>query len=357
MNNWVKIKIYFGLMLLFLCGYSDKCEAQKFVYDIDYLFYFDNREFHSPLSNSQTLMAMRLSPEIGILLNDSAKGEHRLMAGVHYWQPLSNQFRDAKFMPTIYYRYQNKGLKLHFGTVPFIKMAEPLSELYLSDSLSYLNPNIQGALIQYTFKAGYIEMQCDWRGLQSKSQREAFRLIFKGKYQYKLLYLGGIATLNHLANNSDPVVREGVCDFALANPYIGLNFSNIIPMDSLTLQAGFQYSLSRDRTAGTTIEAFGIDADIFLKWKFLGFRNHFYYGQNLFPLYKKYGSLLYQGDPHFQSSLYNRTDFMFFILQKSFVQTYFSWRLLFIKGYRLEHQQLLTLRFNLNNWHKPSRNR
>ena len=41
-------------------------EEPRFVYDIDNVNFFDNREVHSPYQVSQTLFASRLDAEIGI---------------------------------------------------------------------------------------------------------------------------------------------------------------------------------------------------------------------------------------------------------------------------------------------------
>ncbi len=219
--NSKKMKFIHKIFLLTsLLSLSFSAHAQRFVYDVDFLFYFDNREYHSDYSPSQTLIGTRLSPEIGVEFIDKEQGQHRLMGGVHYWQPLSNNFRDAKLLPTLYYQYKHKGFSLQFGMIPFNKMIAPLPYLIMSDSLRYTYPNIQGALLQYQSRLGYIEMQCDWRGLQSKTTREAFRLVIDGQFRYKMLYVGGLAMLNHLANFAPTEPKTGVCDDFVLNPLL-----------------------------------------------------------------------------------------------------------------------------------------
>ncbi|MBR5190214.1 MAG: hypothetical protein IKW17_08155, partial [Paludibacteraceae bacterium] len=93
-----KLKIL-TLLTLISCAIN----AQKFVYDIDFLTYFDNRESRIPSYPSKTLFGMRLSPEIGFEINDSTYGNHKLMAGASYIQPFGSQWTDIKIHPTIYY--------------------------------------------------------------------------------------------------------------------------------------------------------------------------------------------------------------------------------------------------------------
>ena len=104
-----------------LIGVALSAKAQRFVYDLDFLFYFDNREYHSPYSDAQTLLGARLSPEIGVSIDDNTQGLHRLMAGAQYCQPLNKNFLDAKLMPKRYYQYIKMVYNLHFGSVPYSK--------------------------------------------------------------------------------------------------------------------------------------------------------------------------------------------------------------------------------------------
>ena len=66
------------------------------------------------------------------------------------------------------------------------------------------------------------------------------------------------------------------------------------------------------------------------------------------PLYGTYGTLLNQGNAFYQSPIYNRTDFMIYIIQRRFVNCYFAWNLHYTKGEKLGHQQQLVVHFNLD---------
>jgi len=322
--------------------------SQKFCYDVDFLFFFDNREYHSPFAEPQTLFKLRLSPSIGLALTDKHGGLHKLIAGVHYLQPIGSAYKNLKVAPTIYYHYDYKGFNAYFGTVPFVKMIQALPDYLMYDSIAYDYPNIQGALMQFQSQNGFVEIQCDWRGQQTTTTREAFRLLLDGEYQYHILKMGGFLMMNHLANKSYPSEKEGVCDELLIAPYIKLDFSKLTPFSVFYLKAGYLMSLNRERKSETTFIRQGIQTELFLSWKFLGIKNTLYTGENLFPLYPKYASSLNRGDPHYQSRFYNRTDLFIYLIRNNFLNCYFSWNLHYVKGYKIGHQQQLILRFNLD---------
>ena len=48
--------------------------SQQFLWDIDFRFQFDNREYKSLLTHSGTLFGAKLAPEIGIGWDNAKKG-------------------------------------------------------------------------------------------------------------------------------------------------------------------------------------------------------------------------------------------------------------------------------------------
>ncbi|MDD3404868.1 MAG: hypothetical protein PHH23_01180 [Paludibacteraceae bacterium] len=342
------MKKYKILIILFCSGFFQNICAQKFLYDVDFVTYFDNREYHSELQKSKTVFGMRLSPEIGIGLGDSLGGTHRVMAGASYIQPFGAYWESARVYPTIYYEYCQKGFTASLGAVPYSHMFHALPDYLMSDSMAYAYPNIQGALFQYVSKWGFAEFLCDWRGMESSDTREAFRLIVDGRFNYKWFLAGGYAQMNHLANKSDDQPNLGVCDDIYLNPFVGVDFSNKTPLDSLSFQVGYILGLQRDRKRELSYVPQGCKIDLFLRWRFLGLQNSFYVGNNLMPLYAECGTLLNQGNPFYQAQVYNRTDVFIYIIRRSFVNCYFSWNFHYTQGDKLSHQQQLIVRFNLD---------
>lgn len=328
---------------------SSTISAQKFIYDVDFLTFFDNRESHIPSYPSKTLFGTRLSPEIGVEFNDSIYGNHQLIAGVSYIQPFGSTWRDIRLNPTIYYRYRQNGFNVSLGFIPWRNLRTSLPNYLFSDSLTYFSPNIQGVHFGYTSRHGFAEFIADWRGMQSIETREAFRLLLTGEYHYQWFFTGGNAQLNHLANRLNPPVRDGVCDDITAQPFIGFNFSQLTPLDTLALRTSYIFSYQRDRKSNQLFINHGFLAEFSIKWRFLAAENTLYIGDPLMPLYPQYGSLLNQGESIYQHRIYNKTNFSVYILQFPFVDVRFSWNLHYAQNQPLAHQQLLTAHFNLNN--------
>ncbi|MCQ2351675.1 MAG: hypothetical protein MJ003_06875 [Paludibacteraceae bacterium] len=302
----------------------------KMLYNVDFLTFFDNREYdRSPYQRSQTLFGVRLSPEIGVLIADSTVGQHRIMAGCSYIQPIGADYKDAKVLPTIYYQFNKRGFGVHLGMLPFTKMIENLPDYLMYDSITYFHPNIQGALFNYQDKRGFVEIMADWRGMWSADTREAFRVVLNGRYQYKWFFVGGRAMMNHLACYApdSPKPPVGVCDDLLGSAYFGFDLgkrTNVTPLDSFVIRANYIISFENDRNAGVRYLPQGGLLEIFLRWKWIGFRNVTYYGQCQMPLFPSYRYLLNQGDGFYQSTFYNRSDIFFYIYNNSFVNCFAS---------------------------------
>ncbi|MBQ4508207.1 MAG: hypothetical protein II970_04855 [Paludibacteraceae bacterium] len=335
-----------SIIILMFLGAGTVC-AQKFLYDVDFILNFDNREIHNNYEPSGTIFGFRLTPTIGVGLSDSLGGSHRLMAGASYLQPCGADWRHVKVTPTVFYHYGMRGFEMHVGFVPYNELGQALPDYLRSDSLAFYYPNIQGALFQYKSKHGYAMALCDWRGMMSHETREAFRIVGGGRYEHKCgFYAGGYAQMNHLSHNADSI--HGVCDDLLFNPLVGVNLAKYTPLDSLTLQAGYLCGFQRDRRAHREQWCHGFHAALAIGWRFIGFRNELYAGQNQMPLYGKYGVVLNQGDPRYQAELYNRTDLYFYIVRRSFVTCWAGWSLLVTDKGTVSNQQQVVCRFNLD---------
>lgn len=297
---------------------SSSIGAQGLTWSIDFNTIFDNREGDDYLSPDETLFLTRLSPEVGVsFLN----GVHNISGGVSWIQPVGNGWKDYKICPTLYYHYDTPQWKMSFGMFPRTQLIEPLPTFLLSDSMAYHQPNIRGVLVQYMRPRGYAELSLDWRSLQSETQREAFNVNFNGRWNPKGVFiLGGHLQLNHLAKQKNAPDGQGVNDDIMVNPYIGLDLSHKTALDSFVVKAGSVVALERSRASGQgwDIRA-GALIDILAQWKWLGLKETFYAGANLYPLYNEFGNLLNMGDPYFQAPVYSCTDLNAFIIRNQFV--------------------------------------
>ena len=347
MNKLLRNIVIIGMLIVeavFCCAVAQT--KVNFAYDTDFLLYFDNREYdRTPGQRSQTVFGVRLAPEIGIQIADSTESKHKLMAGASYNQPFGASWGKVTVKPTIYYRIETKGFDINLGFVPYRYLKETLPEYLLSDSISYYNSNLQGALFQYESDKGFASLMADWRGMYSKETREAFRVIATGQYRYKWFNAGGYAMLNHLANSEQAF---GVYDDIMINPYLGLDFSSLIsPIEVFSIRLGYIGGYQRERATETIFFTHAFNAELHFRWRFLGFKQSFYYGNSLYPLYEKQKATLNMGDPWYKSKLYSRTDFFIYLYNNRFVNCYFSFNLHVNETGNVNCQQQVIAQFNL----------
>ncbi len=318
--------------------------AQRVAWSVDMVAFFDNREYSFDKVYSQTIFGTRLSPEIGIAI-----GKSRIMAGASWIQPIDGSTRMAKVHPTVYYRYHSPKFRMSVGMFPRTQLIENTPAILQYDSLSYFRPNLAGALFQYVHRKGFMEAYVDWRQVQTKTQREAFMIVFNGRWQpLPYLFAGGHLVLNHLARTREVGNPYTVTDDLIVSPYVGVDLSSYTPFDTLTLKVGYHLSLERLRNEGTWYHPQGVLIDLLAEWRFLGLHNTFYTGGAQMPFYPQLGAELNQGDPFYQSPIYNRTDIYAYIFRKSYLNCLASCNLHYTHTGHFDFQQQLTLRFYLD---------
>ncbi|MCH5247847.1 MAG: hypothetical protein J1E99_06780 [Muribaculaceae bacterium] len=309
-------------LTLIVSGVCSKSVSQEFLWDVDFRTIFDNREGNYQYSSDKTFFLTQLSPEIGLSLHD---GEHSVLGGMSWTQPIGSEWDGYKISPTVYYRFHRGGLSGFLGMFPRRNLYRKVPDYIWNDSTYYVQHNIRGAGIVNVGCHGFFQAILDWRGMQSDTRREAFNVIAMGEW-YKSpqspVFLGGTAMMNHLAKTSAPDESEGVVDNFLINPYAGINFTNLnVATDSLSLRVGLLGSATRDRASEKKWKVpFGFWMDMAFKWRWIGFREEIYAGKALFPFYSTYGALLDQGEPYYASDFYSRTELIGYILDNSFVK-------------------------------------
>ena len=282
---------------------------------------FDNREGDTEYAAAKTFFQTQLAPEIGISLSED---RHRIAAGVVWTQPIGCEWEGHRLSPTVYYRYQNKGLRFAMGMFGRDQLYAEMPNYIWNDSVKYTQRNIRGALIAYRNDKGYFQAFLDWRGMQTETQREAFNIIASGERRHaggRFLW-GGLAMMNHLALDKSGRPDQHVIDNLLYNPYVGVDFERIapgLPLDSCSLRVGALGALTRDRGDGDWLTPVGVWADLDIGWRFLELKNTFYAGGKLYPLYGRYNFILEQGEPYYAASLYNRTSLGVVFLKRKFM--------------------------------------
>ena len=310
----------------------EKERALKFAYDVDFEMNFDNREYApSAFSGSRTIFGARLTPSVGLKLNETSGGEHRLMFGID----VMKDFGDSPVQPslaqpgnteelsrkkenldlfheiTLYYKYLfSKGksdIAITAGIFPRRFLGGDYSRAFFSDSLRFYDNNIEGLLLKFRRPASSFEVGCDWMGMAGVDRRERFMIFSSGAGEVsRLVSLGYSAYMYHFAGSAN---AGGVVDNILVNPYLKVDFSRLAPvMQTLYLSAGWLQSLQNDRELVHKYVAPG-GAEIVAgigKWN-VSVVNRLFYGENMMPYYnsvgtggRKYASDLYFGDPFYR---------------------------------------------------------
>ena len=311
-------------------------EEPRFVYDIDNVNFFDNREVHSPYQVSQTLFASRLDAEIGIQFDANS-----IMVGIMAVKDFG-QSGTAKQELNFYYHYEERNFSGAFGAFPRKRLKQELPNIFVYDSIRYYSPTIYGALIQYTTNFGYAEFYCNWLNKQGKGQREIFELITDGRFGHKGYYLGWNIQLTHF---SVPRPSNGlhVYDKLMIYPHVGIERSPSSMIDAISLEAGCLLSLNRDRSDMLWHSPIGFLGEVKLRKGRFEICDYLYAGNPQFTHYEVHGASLHRGDPYYRSPLYNRTDVRFYLLNRQNVQCYAGASLHYTEG-TLDNSQQVVLR-------------
>lgn len=309
----LRISLLFILSLA-ACGAG---VAQDFVWNADFDFRFDNREYGDPskmIAPSGTLFGANLRPEAGIGWGYG----HKLMLGLTIPADMGSEnfMGDPELL--VYYAWEGKTFRSSLGLFPRKRVMGRYSYAFFSDSFLFYKPTIEGMLIQYVKPDWFVELGCDWNGLRSKTRREMFTIFFAGEARKGFSYAGYTATLHHHASSD---TAYGVVDNGLADFYIGLDFSSLWRDVELRFQGAWVQAYQNDRQhIGTPVLPGGFELELAMRKRDIGMRNTFYKGDDLMPYWNlpyedaagnAYADNLYFGDPFYrvgESGFYNRLE-------------------------------------------------
>lgn len=328
------------IAILFLSVNLHSVCAQSVKWSVDFNTVFDNREGDRKYTATKTYFRTQLAPEIGLRIND----EHSIAGGAVWNQPIGCEWEDYKISPTLYYRFSGmNGWRFSFGMFPRTQLIQQMQDYIWSDVNYYNQRNIRGVLIQYQKPDGYFETVVDWRGMQTKKQRESFNVIARGEWNKpgKVLLTGGVAMMNHLALQEDAPEDQYIVDHFIVNPYVGVNLETVTPLDSFTIKAGPLMSMIRNRADRKWKVPCGGWLEIVGEWKWLGLKNTFYAGKELSPYYTEFGEVLDQGESFYASKFYNRTDVYAYVFRNSFLNLQASLDFVFAEDNFTFYQKLL----------------
>lgn len=342
------------LLILSLLLITNILIAQKFIWDVDFTTKLDNREFSgNPISPSKTLFGAFIMPKVGLQLGDN----HNIVFGVDLSRNFGQVEKKNNYNLIFYYNFDSEHYKAYTGIVPSKKMIGQYSRAMFSDDIYYFDTTIEGAILQYKSKKGYSELIFDWLSMFSHKEREIFALYSASDYRFNWFQVGYNAYMNHFSTSEQ--VPNNVVDNIFINPYVGINFTQWLPLDLFRLDFGWIQTLQRDRIKSMNfIFPNGGHLDLKLEKWGVGINNSLYLGNNLMPYYynrdvvgNMYGSLLYFGDLFYSTDtgLLDRLE----VYWKAVSNDYLNLKISCVfnidgKG-KFAWQQMATLSFDINN--------
>lgn len=299
----------------------------KFIYDADFDFKFDNREFDAgdeQFTESMTLFGARLTPSIGLRIRQNGKVSHKLMAGIDVFKEFGRSpaadgpeadkglentrlFREMTLYYGIYANLNKWRLRGYAGIFPRALSEGAYSQAFFSDSLLFYDNNLEGILFKAATPRTYMEIALDWNGKYGESRREQFSIFGYGRYEFTHWLAAGLAFKYH--HYADAAEYGSVVDDGLDYPFVRFDIAKHTGFQELSLTAGMYAAMQQDRRmeGGDPDYSFGGELTaVVQKWN-VGFENRLYYGQDLMPYYNyvddggyKYGHSLYSGSPFYR---------------------------------------------------------
>lgn len=314
--------------------------------------FFDNSEFQGcKYGNSQTLSAVRLSPEFGIGWAD----KYKLMAGIHVQKDFGSKeiIDHADIIAYFDYFQQHKRVSQHFvmGAFPRDGLLDNYSDYFIQDSIRYFRPNMTGFFYQVEGRVGFVNVWLDWTGLQSKTMRETFFIGVSGEARYKAFAGGGEFYMFHYANTLPASGDECVHDNMLGHFWAGIDmhYWQWRFVNRLRLTAGLLAGVERKRDDGLTPVKTPLGLQVCLDaniWRF-GVYALYYYGDKRFTVPTDDHAATYWGDPLLQSGNCLNALVYYDLFRWDGIKGKIGYRFHVVDG-KLYHQQLLTLSVNLN---------
>lgn len=319
----MNIRQIFGVLAA--AALAGGAQAQRIGWEADFKTRFDNREFTgSSCNESQTIFLADLSTAVTYNWLD----RNTLRFGVQMQKDFGdNRSYLSEVRPLMAYAYRTERFGADAGIFSRDELRGDYSPAFFNDSLRVYDPTIQGMAARYrSLKGLRAELVLNWEGMYSVESREKFRLFGAIRKDWlrpddRRWYVGGGLSMFHFANSA--LTEGNVVDNLLFNPYVGfagrraeITHRNADGSQTIErpfwydLRAGFLWAPQRDRIADEGWKApMGGELRVRLGWKGLEFENNLYVGENLMPLFDRYGSELYAGERWYgtHDRIYNRT--------------------------------------------------
>ncbi|WP_262245574.1 hypothetical protein [Parapedobacter soli] len=326
-----RIPVLFAVLLAFTAAH-----AQDIGWNVDFHGFADNREYAHSDRYSQSILGIRIAPEIYFSLDSS----HFLHTGINYLHEFgSRSTSDGNVSPTVYYNYKRQGHDFFIGMFPRSGLLTGYHRAILNDTLQYYRPNVEGLLWRYTRKAFRQQLWIDWTSRQTETEREQFLVGASGRANIGIAHVSHQITLWHNAGSKSAagVDSRPIRDNGVAMVKLGADLTHLSFLDSLDISGGGIVVFDRLRGVYNWHIPKGFIADLYAEYRKFFVANSFYSGESLPIVY---------GDRFYTSNRYNRLDIGWKPLQYKGLESQFTLSFHFTPG-AVDNQQQFTLRYRI----------
>ncbi len=353
-----------SLILVLSCV---SAHAQKFDYDVDFQYLFNNGSYQPSLDifeQTGTLNSAVLTPWLGLRVNQFGEISHNLMFGIDLRKDLG--FKTPSDNSTQLLFYYNLNAELGRGAFSAILGSFPRSfsegyydNAFFSDIDRFNDRFYEGLSLKYRSKKLYAELVADMMSSKQKAERFKFQILAAGTWNFSGPVSIGWSGRFHEYGES--IESPNTVYSAMANLY--LKFSPKIGLDRFDLIAGWIQTYQHDLAFGDVALPGGAALVLDInKWG-IGLDNNFYFGKDLMPFYSysfnehRYGQDLYPSKVFYHTridgfSFYDRAELYYSLDIASWINV----RLAFdfhlgnptsIMGFFRGWQQVLSVKFDL----------
>lgn len=353
-------------------GVHAQTKSVRFEWDVDYNYFFDNREFASSsdrFSVSETVNAAILTPFVGVDLRDSKNVNHRLRLGLDLYKNMGGGETNLSAVRemTLFYDTHVSLRKARFeglaGCFPRSYMEGEYGEAFFDDKYVFTDRNVEGVLMKCRTSDFFAELGCDWMGRKGQTRHERFQIFSAGVWHAEpWLDLGWAGSFYHYASS---IEAPGVVDNHLLNLYVRVDASNLTGLKELSLKVGGLISYQRNRRLDDkAYDPYGLQVDLTIRNWCLGIRNSLYLGYDQQIYFHDfdvsgamYGTDLYFGSPFYQLGTYDRVELFWQPQLTDYLDLKLSCNLHFgnaSDGFWLGSRQVMSLVFDIERHRRPT---
>ncbi len=310
--------------------------AQDIGWNVHFHGFADNREYAHSDGYSQSILGVRIAPEIYFSLDSN----HFLHAGINYLHEFGSRGSGVdRVSPTVYYNYKRQGHDFYMGMFPREGLLSTYHPAILNDTLRYYRPNIEGLLWRYSRNAFHQQLWIDWTSRQTAMEREQFLAGASGHVGMGIAYFSHQITLWHNAGSkaSSGTDQLPIRDNAAAMVKLGVDLTPLLFLDSLDVSGGALLAYDRLRGVYDWRTPKGFITDLYAEYRKFFLTNSFYAGESMPIVY---------GDRFYTANRYNRLDLGWKPLQYKGLEGRFTLSFHFTPG-AVDNQQQFTLRYSI----------